>query len=221
MRGARHGAMLIRVLIAGAILGLTAGGATASARGPAVATEEPLPLLGPDWAVHLFGGVSAGRSRLIELIPFPFTGDYGDDYLVAAALSRRILRFDRNWSADGEIGVGYRFGQTDAPETWIAVFLRYERFPWNHVVRTTAAVSTGLSYIGTVPDTEKARASDRGNPAGSRLLHYFSPELTFAHPDNPNSEFVVRYHHRSGVFGTFNNVWGGSNVLTGGVRQRF
>jgi hypothetical protein len=190
-------------------------------RDPASLTEAPLPALDPEWAVHVFGGVSAGRSRLIELIPFPFTGDYGDDYLAAAALSRRLVRLDKNWVVDGEFGAGYRFGKTDAPEAWTALFLRYEGFPWNHVVRTTAAVSTGLSYIATVPDGEKARANERGNPNGSRLLHYFSPEITLARPENPNSEFVVRYHHRSGVFGTFNNVWGGSNVLTGGVRHRF
>lgn len=204
--------------------------ATMLSAGPALAgqsrvseplTEGPLPVLDPEWAVHVFGGVSAGRSRLIELIPFPLTGDYGDSYLVGGALSRKLIRFNANWSVDGEIGAGYRFRQVNAPEGWTALFLRYEGFPWNRVVHTTAAISTGLSYIATVPDVEKARATDRGNPDGSRLLHYFSPEITFARPDNRNTEFVLRYHHRSGVFGTFKNVWGGSNVLTGGVRQRF
>jgi hypothetical protein len=32
---------------------------------------------------------------------------------------------------------------------------------------------------------------------------------------------VVRVHHRSGVWGLFNGVGRGSNVLVGGVRYRF
>jgi hypothetical protein len=59
------------------------------------------------------------------------------------------------------------------------------------------------------------------NPNGSKLLHYFSPEFTFADPNHRDWEFVVRYHHRSGVMGLFNSVWGGSNIVTGGVRHRF
>jgi len=34
-------------------------------------------------------------------------------------------------------------------------------------------------------------------------------------------EFVFRYHHRSGIFGTMNGMWGGSNVTTFGIRQRW
>lgn len=215
-------ALAVLGLLAGSLLtGMTGIASAKQMRDPASLTEGPLPVVDPEWAVHVFGGVSAGRSRLIELVPFPITGDYGDDYLAAAAVSRRLHRFNENWVVDGEIGAGYRFGKADAPEGWAALFLRYEGFPWDHVLRTTVAVSTGLSYIATVPEVEKARSSGRGNPDGSRLLHYFSPEITFALPENPHSEFVVRYHHRSGVFGTFNNVWGGSNVLTGGLRQRF
>jgi hypothetical protein len=52
-------------------------------------------------------------------------------------------------------------------------------------------------------------------------LHYFSPEITFALPEHKEHELLIRYHHRSGVFGTFNGVWGGSNVLTMGYRYRF
>lgn len=171
-----------------------------------------------EWGVHLFGGVSAGRSRLIELVPFPWNGDYGGDYLVAGAVSRQLMRIDSNWTIDGEIGAGYRFRDTNAPEVWTALYFRYEGFPWNRVVYTTVAVSTGLSYISTVPEGEKR---GRGGPHGSKLLHYFSPEITFAHPDRRDTELVVRFHHRSGVFGLFNGVWGGSNVVTGGIRQRF
>jgi len=32
---------------------------------------------------------------------------------------------------------------------------------------------------------------------------------------------VIRWHHRSGVYGLFNGIHGGSNVVTGGIRLRF
>ena len=93
-------------------------------------------------------------------------------------------------------------------------------FFWNHIVFTTVAISTGLSFVEKVSDVERD-AGDRGNPNGSHLLHYLAPEITFALPDYRQHELVIRYHHRSGVFGTFNGVWGGSNVVTTGYRYRF
>ena len=47
------------------------------------------------------------------------------------------------------------------------------------------------------------------------------PELTFADPDNKDLELVLRYHHRSGVFGLFDDVVSGSTFLSAGVRVRF
>ncbi len=174
----------------------------------------------PRWAVHVFAGVSAGRTRLVELVPMPWSGDYGDNYLVAGAVSRRLLR-SGNFILDGEVGVGYRFPQVNAPEGWAALFLRYDGFFWNHIVFTTVAISTGLSFVEKVSDVERDAGGDRGNPNGSHLLHYLAPEITFALPDYRQHELVIRYHHRSGVFGTFNGVWGGSNVVTTGYRYRF
>ena len=151
----------------------------------------------------------------------PWSGHYGDNYFVGGALSRTLAEIDRNWVIEGEVGLGYRFKQVNAPEGWIALFLRYRGFPWNHLVYTTAALNTGLSYVAAVSDIEKESAAERGHPDGSKLLHYLAPEFTFADPERRDWEFVVRFHHRSGVFGLFSGVWGGSNVVTGGIRHRF
>ncbi len=186
---------------------------------PLLSPKSPAP--SPDWGVLVFGGASAGRTRLIELIPMPWSGHYGDHYFAGGALSRRLAQPDPYWSIEGEIGAGYRFKQSNTPEGWIALFLRFHGFPWNHVVYTTVALNTGLSYVTTVPDIEKESAAERGHPDGSRLLHYLAPEFTFADPAHRDWELVVRFHHRSGVFGLFNGVWGGSNVVTGGIRHRF
>ena len=191
-----------------------------SAQEPSVFSPKPY-AADPDWGIMVFGGVSAGRTRLVELIPMPWSGNYGDNYFVGGALSRRLIQFDKHWKIEGEVGAGYRFKQVNAPEGWAAVFLRFDGFPWNHWVYTTVAVSTGLSYVERVSDVEKDAGSGRGHPDGSKLLHYFAPEITFAHPDRRDWEMLIRYHHRSGVAGAFNGVWGGSNVITGGIRHRF
>jgi len=186
---------------------------------PSLLAKEPV-AVDPQWAVHVFAGVSAGRTRLVQLVPMPWSGDYGDNYLIAGAISRRLLR-SGNFILEGEVGGGYRFPTVNAPEGWMALFLRYDGFFWNHIVFTTVAISTGVSYVGTVSDVEKDAGGDRGNPNGSHLLHYLAPEITLALPEYRQHELVIRYHHRSGVFGAFNGVWGGSNVVTTGYRYRF
>ncbi|MFY9829063.1 MAG: hypothetical protein WAK69_10685 [Rhodoplanes sp.] len=183
-------------------------------------TPIPASAYDPVWGVHIFGGASAGRTRLIELIPMPWSGDYGDNYLIGGDLSRRLGRVYNHFIFEAEVGAGYRF-PVNATEGWTALYLRYDGFPWNHILFTTAAINTGLSYVSKVSDVEMDAGADRGNPNGSRLLHYLGPEITLAAPQYRNSELVIRWHHRSGVLGTFDGVWGGSNVVTVGFRQRF
>lgn len=192
----------------------------ASAPQPELFSPRPL-AADPDWGIMVFGGASAGRTRLVQLIPMPWSGDYGDNYFVGTALSRRLIQLHRNWKIEGEIGAGYCFKQVNSPEGWVALFMRFDGFPWNRWLYTTVAASIGLSYVDEVSDVEKDSAGDRGNPNGSHLLHYFAPEITFADPERRDWEYVIRHHHRSGIAGLFNGVWGGSNVTTVGVRHRF
>jgi hypothetical protein len=170
----------------------------------------------PKWAVTFMAGASAGDDKLVWLLTSPWTADIRDDYFVGGALSRRLVRFWNYFSIEAEVGVGARFGMTNGPETWGAIYFRYDHFPWNNKLYTTVAVSTGLDYLSKLPPSE----TYPGDPT-SHLLHYFSPEITFALPEFKQHELLIRYHHRSGVFGTFNGVWGGSNVIALGYRYRF
>ena len=52
-------------------------------------------------------------------------------------------------------------------------------------------------------------------------MHFFSPEITFAAPSRPNVELVLRFHHRSGVFGLVSDAWGGAQYASVGLRVRF
>jgi hypothetical protein len=117
-----------------------------------------------------------------------------------------------------EIGIGRRFGAQDETEIWGAVFFRYRGFPWDDVVTTSVAFSTGLNYATGVSRVERDRAR-RGD--GDRWMHLFSPEITFALPRRPEAELMFRFHHRSGVFGLVSDAWGGAQYGTIGLRVRF
>ena len=188
---------------------------------PARQQSSRLPVPDPQWGVLVFGGVSAGRTRLIELIVTPWSGDYGDNYFFGGALSRRLGRFHSHWLIDLEVGAGYRFKQVNSPETWAAIFLRYDAFPWTNRIYTTMGIGTGFSIVERVSNIEKDAGAHHGQPEGSKLLHYLAPEFTFSSPSRRDSEVVIRFHHRSGIFGVYNGVRGGSNVVTVGFRQRW
>jgi hypothetical protein len=52
-------------------------------------------------------------------------------------------------------------------------------------------------------------------------MHFFSPEITLAAPSRPSVELVLRFHHRSGVWGLVSDAWGGAQYASVGVRVRF
>ena len=193
---------------------------------PAVAEPERLggiftPCDG-DCGVAIYAGpyVEDSMSDLLVTSPQPpTTWDYvGDDHIVATALSRETWRFGTRWTLEPEVGLARRFGRQDATEVWGAVFFRYHGFPWDDVLVTTAAVSTGLNWADEITEVEEDRADDE---VGSQWMHFFAPEITFALPSRPNLELLFRFHHRSGVFGLVSDARGGAQYATVGVRVRF
>ena len=147
----------------------------------------------------------------------PNAWTYTDDRIVALAASRELWRVGRV-DFEPELGLAQRFGEQDETEAWGALFLRYRGFPWDRVVTTSVALSTGWSYATGISEIEKDRSK---NDEGSRWLHFFSPEVTFALPGRPDVELLFRFHHRSGVFGLINDTHGGSQYGTVGLRVRF
>jgi hypothetical protein len=174
-----------------------------------------------DCAVAVYGGSYVKNSMgqvLVEEPETPFTWTYLDDYLIATAISRRAGTLWGHVDLEPEIGIGQRFGIQDETEVWAALYFRYRGFPWDKYLTTSIAISTGLNYATGVSEVEKARAKDG---EGSRLMHFFSPEITFALPSAPNSELLFRFHHRSGVFGIVSDAFGGAQYGTVGFRVRF
>lgn len=184
----------------------------------------PAALFGPcdgkcGTALYLGTYVEDSMSDISTSGQSPTSWDYGeDDHFVGTALSREVLAFWRHWTLEPEVGLGQRFGRQSATEVWGAFYFRYHGFPWDHVVLTTAALSTGLNWASEVTYVEQDRARD---DEGSQLMHYFAPEITFARPSRPDLEFLIRFHHRSGVFGLVSDAWGGAQYLSAGIRVRF
>lgn len=187
-------------------------------------------------ALHLYGGRdtptnmtamfaldSAASFKPDEFRPV-WDWDYGRSGLVAGAVSRRLVRLLGVLDVEAEAGVGQRFGRMSEAEVWSALFFRWTWFPWNSYVKTTLAASTGLNYATGLPVDERMRDSEGRS---SRLLHFFSPEITISLPSQPQWELVARLHHRSGgriLFGEvplFNGVDGGAQFATLGLRYRF
>ena len=172
------------------------------------------------WAGMALVGSSVADGKLRDIMVAPWTGTWGDDTLAGGAVSYRLARFWKFFMLDAELGGAYRFGDTEGGEFWAAAYLRYDGFPWTNHVYTTFGLSMGPDYVTRLPRVE--RGTDAQPEANqSRFLNFFSPELTFALPERPHQEVVLRYMHRSGIFGTFNGVWEGANSLTVGFRMRF
>jgi hypothetical protein len=208
-------------LFRGLGLGLLALAAT-----PAAAWS-PTSLIAPckgDCAVSIYGGTYVENSMAEVLVTrpeFPASWDYAtDDHLIATAFSREAgWLWDRHVSLEPEVGIGQRFGRQKATEVWGALFVRYHGFPWDGVVRTTVAVSTGLNWASDKTAVERDR--NRNDEEGSHVLHFLAPEVTFSLPSHPDTEILFRMHHRSGIFGLINGASGGAQYATVGVRLRF
>jgi hypothetical protein len=150
--------------------------------------------------------------------------DWRSSYIAAMAFSRRVVSIGNALDIEIEAGAAQRFGRMDATEVWGAVYVRWTKFPWNKYLRTTVALSTGFNYATEIEWLERQRDI---KSSGSRLLHFLSPEITFALPQYKELEFVFRIHHRSGganIVGKmdiFNGVAAGAHHATAGVRYRF
>lgn len=154
----------------------------------------------------------------------PWNYDYLDSSLTAVTFSRRVASFGNVAQFEVEAGVAKRFGILREAELWGAIYARWTWFPWNDIIKTSIATSTGVSYATGHDEVERIRSNNGGR--GSLLMHYFSPEVTFALPSLPDLELLLRIHHRSGgvdygMGPMFRHSAGGAHYTAVGLRYRF
>ena len=78
--------------------------------------------------------------------PLPWDWDYGDINFASITFGRKFADYGHLISLEPEVGAGKRFGDADEYEFWGALYLRWNPFFWDHIIDTSIAVSTGVSY---------------------------------------------------------------------------
>jgi hypothetical protein len=152
-----------------------------------------------------------------DVLIHPFSKNYTDTYIVAGSYSRAFEEYREGaLRREMEINVAYNFGdQTHWELNVVPITLRWQKFPWSHEFRTTAAFGLGLSYAFGRPTVEYELEND-----SQRLLLYWLLEITAGPREGPWSA-VLRLHHRSPGWGAMGVADGGMNAPGIGVKYEF
>jgi hypothetical protein len=167
------------------------------------------------WAATIFSGplTSQTSSKIFRDADFAHSG------IVALALSKEVATYLNNrLGFELETNAVQHFGDQKHFEfDPIAIIARWKAFPWNKTLPTTLAIGDGISIATQTPKLEVKR---RGRDT-SRVLNYVMAEATFSPPCYRQWAFILRYHHRSGLFGAFHGVHDASTAFAAGVKYWF
>jgi len=183
-------------------------------------------------ALLLILSVNVGANDMIFSL---YLGRYTDNSLVEEILVNKPIQFEpsniitlalakvyarphpeRQWEFESQLVKHYR-RQTHWEFNALAIH-RWRDYLWDRYLKTTFAIGGGLSHATKVPPLEFASHINEG---AAKTLAYLMLEATFQAPQMTNLQFMVRIHHRSGVYKLINNVAGGSNHIGVGVKWLF
>ncbi len=109
----------------------------------------------------------------------------------------------------------------------VGVRAYWKWFPWNKWVRTKFSAAEGISYTSELIDLERQNVNKKTLTNYNRLLNYLEFNLHFNLGDILRVEDLEETHigmgisHRSGIFGTFDGVHGGSNFIHVFIESEF
>lgn len=161
-------------------------------------------------------GIYGGRAVYDTLKQVFYDNEYADSYAVALLVGKGLKDYKQYFRWEAEAQLVKHFGDMNHFEINALVILRWLPFPWDRYLDTSFAVGEGLSYATDDPDIEVEK-----HGRTSKLLNYLMFELAASLPKCPQWTYFLRVHHRSGVFGLFDGVSGGSNLVGAGVRYAF
>jgi hypothetical protein len=173
-----------------------------------------------DCGIAALAGKSVSQTAMTSIfIRFepPGTWQWDNSYLVSLSASRTLVRYGKYFSIDPEIGFAKRFGDASGIEGWFSVYVRWRYFPWSDYVRTSIGVGIGPSVASNVTVV----TGHVWNKSGVGVANYFSPELELGIPSIPSIGLVVRFHHRSNVWGLFPDTSDEAQYWTFGFRAHF
>lgn len=166
-----------------------------------------------DWSVTFYGARLTGDTLANTL---ELSATYEDSYFLAVALSKKIGNLSNYVDFEVEGQVVQHFGEQHHQEFNVLIAGRWLPFPWDKYLDTNFAIGNGMSYATKTPEIE-----DSEHDETSRFLNYLMFELSFALPDVPQWNLIIRIHHRSGIFGVINDVEGASNAVGFGIHYNF
>lgn len=164
------------------------------------------------WMVSLYGG----RACYDSLENILSDREYVDSYIAALAVGKGLTDYKHYLRLEGEGQIVKHWGEQDLFEFNALLGVRWLPFPWDRYLDTSFAVGGGLSYATDEPEIEVEK-----NDRTARLLGYLMFELAVTVPQQPQWTLFARVHHRSGAYGLFDGVSGGSNVVGAGLRYAF
>ena len=171
-----------------------------------------------NWRVGAFAGqFNSDPESVLFVAPFLAYSHFSPAYVAGvnavwtvASVPVIPLELELDMSATGHFGgQGYAEGA-------IVPSVRWTWFPWNAWVYTNIRIGAlGPSF--TTADSQ-LEAYNTLNNYTRRWLSGGLFEWTFAPAATSTWEAFLRIHHRSGVFGLIDGVYGGSNYVSFGAR---
>ena len=129
---------------------------------------------------------------------------------------------------DDEYASPSKLTEEDTYQLNAGLKLYWKKFPWNRFVRTRLAILEGVSYTEHIINIERQNKNRRSSKkTTSNLLNYLETSLAFNLGDICRKSQLEPYYlgigvsHRSGIFGTVNNVNGGSNFISFFLESHF
>lgn len=169
-----------------------------------------------DRYLSIYGGRYSDNSLPEEIALFRAL-QLEDATMVAAAYNEVVSQPSEHYRWELEGNVAHWIEGQDHTELNGLVMFRWLTMPWDDWIDSSFGFGNGLSWATEEPSLEAQFHPDTGT---QQLLWHIAVDLSFAVPGTDDLETFIRIHHRSGVFGTFGGVDGGSNVAALGLRWR-
>lgn len=166
--------------------------------------------------VATYGGQWVGGKGSTSLSGLLSYRNLESSYLYTASVGEQIYHPYESLYIDVEVQAGFHTGIQDHNEFVGVIIGRWEHFPWDHELDTSFSIGEGLSWASKLPVHET-----QNNDKSAQLLNYVLFEFAASPWEEKKWVGFFRVHHRSGVFGTFNGVYGASNLVGFGLRYRY
>lgn len=166
--------------------------------------------------LKLFRGPHVPRKLSKITIRAPLDWQQTDERIGVFAFGTKVVEFLQGaLTFEWEAIYGDHWGTQEFHEIGTVLYARWNRFPWNDYIRTTFQVGIGPSLT-----SEPAHYEPRGG-IKSLWLMQVNFEIDVYSPAKPGWALIFRIQHRSGMYTLINDVRGGSNFLTIGLRRQF